>query len=87
VVAPYQHNCHHYNQQQQNPYDDPHYFAPVRFRTVSRELMATIDDGMLIRVNGQKESPFSAANPQLFCTKQKVSVAPKTEFVRRRRRF
>jgi hypothetical protein len=49
--------------------------------------MATIDDGMLIRVNGQKESPFSATNPQLFCTKQKVSVAPKTEFVRRRRRF
>jgi hypothetical protein len=49
--------------------------------------MATIDEGLLIRVNGQKESPFSATNPQLFCTKQKVSVAPKTEFVRRRRRF
>jgi hypothetical protein len=49
--------------------------------------MVTIDEGLLIRVSGQKESPFSAANPQLFCTKQKVSVAPKAEFVRRRRRF
>ena len=46
--------------------------------------MVTIDDGLPIRVNGQKESPSSAANPQLFCAKQKVSVALKAEFVRRR---
>jgi len=64
VMAPHQHDCQHCDEQQQNPYDDPHYFASVRFRTVSRELMVTIDEGLLIRVNGQKESPFSAANPQ-----------------------
>jgi len=62
-LLPYQHDCQHYNEQQ-NPYDDPHYFVSVRFRTVSRELLVTIDEGLLISVNGQKESPYSAANPQ-----------------------
>ena len=56
-MAPQQHDRKHKKEQQSNPYDDPPRFVPVRFRTVSRELMVTIDDGMLIRVNGQKESP------------------------------
>jgi len=34
----------------------------VRFRTVSRELMVTLDVGLFIRVNGQKGSPLSAPN-------------------------
>ena len=61
-VAPYQHDRKHKDEQQQNPYDDPHYLMPVRLRTVSRELMVTVDEGLLIGVNGQTESPFSAPN-------------------------
>ena len=58
MVAPHQHDCKRKAEQQQNPYDDPQYLMPVRFRAVSRELMVAIDDGMLACVNGQKESPF-----------------------------
>jgi hypothetical protein len=72
-VAPYQHGCNHYNEQQQNPYDDPHHFASVRFRTVSRELMVAIDEGMLICVNGQKESPFfSGESPAFLAPSRKL---------------
>jgi hypothetical protein len=59
-VTPYQHHYKHKDEQQQNPYDDPNYFASVGIRTVNRELMARIDGGMLIGVNGQSESPFGS---------------------------
>src|ERR1035437_3640208 len=57
-VTPYQHDYKRNDEHQQNPYDDPHYFTAVSFRTVGRELMVAVDVGLLTGVNGQSESPF-----------------------------
>ncbi len=38
---------------------------PVRFRTVSRELMFRVDEGMLISVNGQSDLLFQLRVPRM----------------------
>src|SRR4029077_15615641 len=66
LVAQYQHECERKDEQQHDPYDDPHYFfMPVRFRTVSREGVVRVHEWALVCVNGQKESPFSARIAQI----------------------
>jgi hypothetical protein len=42
---------------------------PVISRTVSHELMATLNVGRFIRVNGQKESPFGTELLKIIAAK------------------
>ena len=62
VAAPNQYDYKHNNDQQQSPYEGPHNFRSLRCRFVSRELVVTLDEGMLIGVSNQKRCPLLASN-------------------------
>ena len=57
-MAPYQHDGQPCGEQQQNQYDDPPYFAPVRCGPIRREWLTRIKGTMLLGVSGQSDLLF-----------------------------
>jgi hypothetical protein len=69
VVVQNQEERNRHDQEQQDPHDD---VQTLMSGNKGRELMVRADDGVLVNVSGQSESPFSAPNPSQGTARERL---------------